>query len=277
MTLTIDAPVLIDGMPEAEYHAHPALSASGAKRILPPSCPSVFKWERDNGRPEKRAFDFGHAAHGLVLGVGEPLVVVDAENWMTKAAKEQRDAAYAVGHVPILKREHVTVQAMADAILAHPVASVLFRAGNGAAERSFFWHDARHGVDRRARLDWLTTLASGRACAVDYKTTTSANSTSVAKSAFDFRYFMQDAWYRDALIAASVDDDPAFLFVFQSKEPPYLVTVAELDADAVRLGREWNDRALSLFAECTANDYWPGYSDDIELISLPAWATKEYL
>lgn len=261
---------LIDAMPELTYHAHPALSSSGAKRIIQ-TCPAVFKYERDNGRPEKRAFDFGHAAHGLVLGVGEPLVVVDAEDWRSKAAREERDAAYAAGQVPILASEYATVQAMADAITRHPLASALFDRDNGSAERSIFWHDDRHDVERRARIDWLTT-AGGRPCAVDYKTTISADPAQIRRTVANLNYHQQDAWYIDGLTALGLED-PAFLFVFQEKNPPYLVTVVELDAIARRTGRDLNTRALNLFAECEATGVWPGYTSDIELIGLPTWAT----
>jgi hypothetical protein len=265
---------ILDNMPELEYHAHPALSSSGAKRIVQ-TCPAVFKYERDHGRAEKRAFDFGHAAHGLVLGVGEPLVVVDADDWRGKAAREERDAAYAAGKVPILASEHATVKAMADAIVADPLAGALFDRDKGTAERSIFWHDTRHDVERRARLDWLTTIG-GRPCAVDYKTTNSADPAAIRKTVANFHYHQQDAWYLDGLAAAGLDD-AAFLFVFQEKTPPYLITVVELDYIARRVGRDLNTQALEVFAECTATGVWPGYSSDVELISLPAWATRPAL
>jgi hypothetical protein len=33
-----------------------------------------------------------------------------------------------------------------------------------------------------------------------------------------------------------------------------------------------NRRAVDLYMECKTTGRWPGYSDDIELISLPEWA-----
>jgi hypothetical protein len=42
-------------------------------------------------------FDFGHAAHKLVLGAGPEIVVVDAERWDTKAIKEEVAAIHAAG------------------------------------------------------------------------------------------------------------------------------------------------------------------------------------
>src|SRR5690606_31897383 len=68
--------------------------------------------------------------------------------------------------------------------------------------------------------------------------------------------------------------DPAMLFVFVEKTPPYLVSVVELDQPAVIVGRELNRRALAVYAECRATGVWPGHSPEIELIALPAWATN---
>ena len=59
------------GMSEAEYHAHPAFSASKAKAIL--DSPARFKWEYiDGNREQKKAFDVGSAVHAKVLGTGYP-------------------------------------------------------------------------------------------------------------------------------------------------------------------------------------------------------------
>lgn len=263
--------LVVDAMPEEEYHSHPALSVSGAKRLLLPSCPAIFKHEQDNGRANKRVFDFGHAAHGLVLGVGEPVKVLPFDNYRTKAAQDAQKAAYAAGEVPLLTDEWATVVAMADAIRAHPLASLLFDPDRGIAEQSVFWHDDRHGVDRRARFDWLRDPDGDRPLIVDYKTTVSVNTAAIAKTVADFHYHQQHAWYVDTARAAGID--AGFVFVFQMKTPPYLVTVAELHPDAVRAGRERNDQALSLYADCVANDTWPSYADGIELIRLPRWAS----
>lgn len=267
-----DAEIVL-AMPEDEYHAHPALSSSGAKRLIQ-TCPAVFHWERTHGRPEKRVFDFGHAAHGLVLGIGEPLVVVDADSWRTKAAQEQQKAAYEAGHVPILTSEHEQVKAMAEALRKNPLAAALLDPERGVAEQSIFWTDGRFGVQRRARLDWRTEIG-GRTTVVDYKTAINANPAAIGRKAADLGYHQQAPWYCDAVEAAGLDDDPAFVFIFQEKTAPYLCTVVEIDRPGVLAGRAANDRALEVFRDCTEAGIWPGYSDEIELISLPFWATRD--
>jgi hypothetical protein len=60
----------------------------------------------------------------------------------------------------------------------------------------------------------------------------------------------------------------------QEKTPPYLVAVYELDALAMEAGRARNRRAAEMFRDCTEAGVWPGYSSEVELISLPPWATR---
>jgi hypothetical protein len=270
------APGIYDDLDEATYHGDKgSLSVSGAKKLLPPSCPAIFKYERDNGQPHKAAFDFGHAAHAAVLGVGAPLEVVDADNWMTKAAKEAKAAAYAEGRVPLLAKEKAQVDGMAAALRAHPIASALL--SNGKPEQSGYWLDTDRGITRRLRLDWLPDTDGGQLVVPDYKTTVSAEPRAISKAITNYGYYMQNAWYVDGLHALDVAEDISFVFIFQEKTAPYLVTVAELDAEAVLVGRKRNDEALDIYAQCIATETWPSYTDAIELVSLPAWLAVEYL
>lgn len=288
--IVIDHDGVYDGMPEEQYHGHrESLSSSGARKLLPPSCPALFAWERDNGRPPKRTFDYGHAAHQKVLGVGAELVVVQktakdgtltpADDYRTKSAQDHRDDIRAAGKVPILAEELEQVDAMADAILQHPIASVLFDPDRGGKpEQSLFWTDPAFGVLRRARLDWLPEqlTASGRLVVPDYKTTVSAEKRAVAKSVAAYGYAQQDDWYRELVLALGLADDVAFVFVFQEKTPPYLVNVVEIDGPSQRVAHELNQRALGVYADCTATGVWPGYSDDIELVGLPPYVLREF-
>jgi hypothetical protein len=259
-------------MPADEYHAHTALSSSGARKLMPPSCPALFKWERDHGQAHKRVFDFGHAAHKMVLGDGPKLVVVDAADWRTNAAKEARDDAYAAGKVPLLPDEFETVQLMAAEQSRHPAA---FEGISGKPEQSLFTQDAATGVWLRARLDWLPDSSDGPMRLVDYKTTVSAEPAAFMRSVAKFGYYQQAAWYVDIVRALGLADDVGFRFIAQEKTPPYLVTVFEMGDEALRIGRKRNREAIELFAECSARDEWPGYSSEVEPIYLPAWLYEE--
>lgn len=277
----ITKPGVYADIPNEVYHADPveggSLSSSGARRLLPPSCPALFRWEQDNPPAPKRVWDYGTAAHAIVLGTGPEIVVVDANDWRTKAAREKAAAAREQGAVPLLTHEHDQVQAMAAALRAHPFASRLLRPDTGLPEMSMFWHDQRFDLWRRARLDWLSTLHTkdGRLIIPDYKTAHSAEPDAFAKAAVDHGYDQQADWYSDAAKAV-LGEKAAFLFIVQEKTPPYLVTVIELDKVALERGRTLNAKAMDVYRECQAACYWPGYSDDVVLTPLPAWAERQF-
>lgn len=278
-------PITVPGVydiPFDEYHADPvpggSLSSSGARKLMPPSCPALFRYEQDHGQGHKKAWDIGHAAHKLVLGSGPELVRIDADEWRTKAVKDEVAAVRAAGNVPLKPVEYEQVHAMAEALRAHPVASALFNPLAGRAEQSLFWRDEASGVMRRARLDWLPFGGSGRLIVPDYKTCHDASPDAIQKAIHQHGYFMQDAWYRDAVQALGLaGEDAAFVFVFQQKSAPYLVTIAEVDIQALRIGRALNRQAIGIYRECTATGRWPAYSDDIVLTPLPVWAENKLL
>lgn len=265
---------------EADYHADPvpggSLSSTGARKLLPPSCPAKFRYEQDNGQPFKREFEIGHAAHQRVLGAGPDLVVVDRERWDTNAVKAEVAAIRAAGNVPLKRAEYEQVEAMAAALRENPIVRALFNADSGRPEQSLFWVDQ---VWRRARLDWLPERRGmGRVILADYKSCADAATDAVSKSIYNYGYHVQAAWYLDgAQRLGLAGEDAAFLFVFQEKTPPYLVNVVQPDAMALRIGRSLNREAVDIYRRCRMTDVWPGYADDVQLVGLPAWAENRYL
>jgi len=268
-------------LPADVYHRDPvpagSLSASGARKLLPPYCPAIYRHEKDHRPPPTPEFSFGHAAHRLVLGVGPDIAVVDADNWRTKAAQEQRDDAIAAGLTPLLQADYNIVKAMAEALRGHPIAGALFSIETGRPEQSLFWQDKETGIWCRAMLDWLRHNDSSRRLVIpDYKTAASASPAKFEKAMYDYDYHRQAAWYMDAVVGVDRTDKAAFVFVVQEKTPPYLVSVFEPDSLAVEAGRYYNRQARLVFAQCQQSGVWPGYSREVELISLPAYAQNRY-
>lgn len=276
-------PGVHDDMPPDVYHADPvpggSLSSTGARKLLAPSCPAKYRWWADHGQAAKKEFDLGHAAHSEVLGVGETVVVVDADSWRTKKAQAEAAEARAADAVPLLTATWQVVLDMADALRAHPIAGPLFAPGTGRPELSMFWHDTEFGVHRRARLDWVKDRI-----VTDYKTARSAAPDDCAKAMAEHGYGQQGDWYLTAgRELGLIGDDAAFLLVLQEKTAPYLVTVCEPDADALAAGRDLNRRALDVFARCQASGVWPGYrvgagstDDQIVPLALPRWSAVQH-
>lgn len=281
-TVVIDQPGVYD-LPVEAYHRDPvaggSLSSTGARMLLPPSCPAKFKHWLDEGERHSRAFDLGHGAHRMVLGVGPELVVIDATNYNTKAAQTARDAAHAEGRVPLLLPELDTVVAMAEAIRAHPIAGPLFAPGSGQPEQTIVWFDHEFGIWRRALLDWLRPRpAGGRLIVADYKSGKSADPEAISKAIDQYGYDQQLDWHCDGARALGLagDVEPAALLIVQEKTPPYLITPVQLDDVALERGRLRNRLALDEYRRCRATDTWPGYADTVIPIGLPSWAERQH-
>jgi hypothetical protein len=261
---------------EAVYHAHPtSLSVSGAKLIL--KAPALYKYTRENP-VTSRAFDFGHAAHAMVLGVGAEIVVIErtvtdkagevvdtfpADDLKTTSAREHVEKIRAAGKIPMLLKDLAHVEAMAEEL--QKVTLIRDLMANGQPEVSAFCIDEPTRIMRRSRFDLLDDLL------IDYKTTVCAEPGAFARSAATYGYHMQAAWYEQ--IALDLGRHVrGFLFIAQEKTPPYLTSVTELTADAVARGAELNRRALERFRDCTDTNLWPGYGDGITAIDLPRYA-----
>lgn len=290
MTAVAEAPAVTPGVfdiPEAEYHRDPvpggSLSRSGAKKLLPPSCPALFKHEREHGQPYKKAFEFGSAAHKLVLGAGPELVVVEGtgktgpDAWLTNDDKAKVAAVRQAGGIPLKPSEYAQVQAMAKALREHPIASALLTPEGGKPEQTLIWEDSETGIVCRSLVDWMPNRVGNRLILGDYKSAVSANPDDFRRSAHTYGYNMQNAWYLDGIRALGLDDDPDFVFVVQMKTAPYLVSLVRLDETALRIGAERNRKARRIFADCQESGVWPGFTDfEIAEVSLPSYAIYQH-
>jgi hypothetical protein len=262
-------PEIIANLPDEQYHAaRDSLSFSGAKLLLPPSCPAKFRERMDNPPKPKPDYTFGHAAHRLRLGRGAEIVEVDAPDWRSKAAREMRDLA-CNGVAPMLTHELEIAREMVRAVDAHPIAGPLFETGD--AEMSLYATDPATGVRLRGRTDWLTAL-DGQYFVVDFKTSDTAEPQAFARKGAKYLYHAQHAWYEDLVKAVGLSDSPRFVDVVVEKTRPYVVTVVEYDDDAVTQGRRLNRMAIDIYAECIRTNTWPDYGPGIHSISLPLWA-----
>ncbi len=257
------------------YHADKtSLSSSGARKLLPPSCPAKFRWEQDNPQPASKTFDYGNAAHKLVLGNGPELVLVDADTWNTKAVKAEVSAIRAEGGIPLKQHEIDMVNAMAAAIRQHPLAAALLDPAYGAPEQSGFWIDGPTGIRRRVRFDWLPSIQGGRLIIPDYKTADDASDEAMQRAIAKYGYNCQADWYETGARALGLGDESAeLLLIAQEKKPPYLVNVIGIEFGSRVIAGAKNRRAIETFADCTRTGHWPGYADEEpNYLALPSYA-----
>ena len=258
--MSVTTATVIDGMTNTTYHAHPALGSTSLK-TLATKTPAHYKHDQQHTKTSD-AFDLGTAAHSLILeGDTSGVEVLDFAAWTTKAAKEARDEARAAGKIPMLEKDWQQVVSMHDAVMVHPEARKLFTGHR--AEASVFWNE--DGLDLKCRPDaWHPSLL------VDLKTTRDANPNEFGSTAANLGYHQSAAHYVDGVKELTGEELP-FRFVLVEKTAPYLVSVVDLDDEAVDIGRALNDRAKRIYRECTEANTWPGYPTT-DPISLPLWA-----
>lgn len=265
----VEAPRLVERLPEEEYFSHPALSASGMKALL--RSPRYFRMMQLVPREPKTEFDMGHAVHSRVLGVGQPVVEIPSHLLASNGALSTKDAKAFVedarenGQVPLKPKDYQRFRSASDAILMNTKARELLER-EGKSEVSLFATDPVTGVGLRSRLDRLAMTFLDpiwEYTPIDIKTTTDVRRRSIERAIVDFGYDLQAEVYRELIRLVTGTEPGPMHLIFTEKDPPYEVRVVRL-ADPVwhEGGQRKMRAAIDLFAWCSERGVWPGDDED---------------
>ena len=262
---------------EADYFAdpcpQPALSASIAG-IIWHSSPLHGWYAHPKLNPdyqpfESATFDLGSAAHAIVLEQDRSkLAIIHADDWRTKAAKEERDVARDAGKIPVLARQAADIYTMADAAIEAVKDSELdgiFQ--DGKPEQSIIVQDG--DIWLRGRLDWLT---NDNKIILDYKTVgKSDNPESFLRgSVFQYGYDIQVAMYQ-RLVQAVTGETPKFVWLAQETEAPYACSLMGASPSLIESGNRKLDYVIKQWRECMKTGIWPAYGKRIAWLEAPAY------
>ena len=275
---------LVHDLPNSEYHRGPGLSNSGLKWLS--KSPWHYHALNHLPRPEWMAADDDDEDTATTLFAGtlchcatlEPFefdkryVVGPAINKNTKDWKE-----FVKANAPrqvITARQHAVAHAQAAVLKSVPaVAEIL---DGGECELSGYWIDQATGVLCRCRPDCANrtfgTPEAPAAMLLDLKTTGDASKFAVRNTIAKFGYHRQAEWYTRGFAQAARMPVAGFIFAFIEQKYPFGCSVFELDPEAYEVARRENRELLELYAHCERMGEWPGYSQDIEYVSLPRWA-----
>ena len=118
----MNAPRIVRGMSDADYHADPdTLSSTGARRCA--VSPAAYKWALDHPTPPTEAMLLGTAAHSIILDTGAVAVV--GNDLRTADAKAAKESAEAAGTPWVRERDHEALLTMREHVMAHPDAGAL--------------------------------------------------------------------------------------------------------------------------------------------------------
>jgi exodeoxyribonuclease VIII len=262
-------------MDNESYHRHPAVSKSRLDAIARSPLHYWAKHLDPNRWPAEAtpAMVIGSAVHTSVLEPDEwdatYAVTPAGINRRTNAGKAEWDVfTTAAGSRTVISREDADlVGKITEGVFAHPAAGGLLGLP-GKAETSLFWKDAETGLECKCRPDYLLDDGS---TIVDLKTTENASPADFMQSIIKFRYHVQAAWYLHGVEQATGKRPEQFVFVCIEKRLPFACAVYVAAPEMVQIGWDTARANLNRLAECMAADAWPGYSDQVELINLPAW------
>lgn len=280
----IDKPGIYS-MPLTEYIADPApepsLSASVAHTLVAESPihafvqhPRLNKGLIDSG---SRKMDIGTVVHGIVLeGDESRLVIIEADDFKTKVARETRDAARLAGLVPVLAGDLGMIREIAAAAkesISNSELAEAFTPEVGKAEQTLVWKEG--DIWMRSRPDWLT---NNHRLIIDLKTTTGSAEPS--------------AWLRTML--GNGNDIQAvlglrgikklttggahcqFVFWVVEQNPPYASAFIGLSPQFLEMSEHKLARAIQLWSDCTMTNCWSGYPSRVCWVEPPAYLwTKE--
>jgi hypothetical protein len=274
-------PGLYYGMPNAEYHGRiEAIGNSGLKAVLK-SPAYYFGQYRDPGCPpeserETPARRFGNMVHCVLFereAFDSRYKVGPEVN--SKAVKAWKDFAATLGDdcTAIDSGEHARAMKVRESVLSIPDMASALSSGDG--EVSAFWRDPQTGVLCKCRPDWVHPVGDDSVILIDGKTYASADQDEFARQVAKMDYHLQAAWYTDGYQIASGKKVLGFIFLAIADAYPHLANPLMLDEDSMSAGRRMYRRALDTYAECDRTGSWPGYGNDVKLISLPAWANKD--
>ena len=279
---------LVHGLPNQDYHRGPGLSSSGLKvlrkspwhyhAIHALERPAWFADDFDDDTTtalfagtlchcatlEPAAFDLRYVVAPLKAN-GKPMNK-NSKEWATFVENEPRTV--------ISAKQKAVAFGQAASLRAIPaVAEIL----DGAEfEVSAYWRDPATGVLCRCRPDAMNrTFGTPEAPAVmllDAKTTTDASVPAIRNSIARYGYHHQAEWYSRGIAQTTGLEVAGFLFAFVESAYPFAARVVELHPDAYMAARDENRQALELFAACERAGSWPGYSPEVEFVSLPRWA-----
>ena len=255
---------LVIDMPSDDYHAYPAWNKSSLDLIA--RSPAHYKFSAP--REDSRAMEIGSAVHAAVL---EPEVFkrdyILLQDVTDRRSSVYKEAVKVHGSALVLTgTEAVMVECIRETV-QH---DIIRRPGH--AEITAFATCSETGLLIKCRFDYLTLCGA----AIDLKTTQDARPAEFANSVYNYRYHVQDAFYRHVYRHATGKELSSFSLLAVEKDAPYFSAVYELDQDAQEVGKYYAMRDLKTAAECERSCSWPMPSVKDEPLQLPSWAYSQY-
>jgi hypothetical protein len=260
----------ITGMPDEYYHSTEGFISKSSLSALKASPFRFFKGVKFK---QTKAMQIGTAIHCALLEPDKFEQTYKVMPELTdKRLKSYKDAKTEfVDYELITGQDAKNINGMMDAVLANDAAKELLQSA-GWCEVSGFHTDPDTGIKLRHRFDKLTDDG----CGVDIKKTQSVHPDELSKTIHKYGYEMQDALYSDGYEAITGRKLNQFYFIFVEESYPHEVAVVYLDDISKQVGRDQYKALLTDYDHYKQNPHKVNNNSEINMISLPEWALREY-
>lgn len=285
-------PGIYKNVPFAEYQKWPACHKSMFTSILKSGL--HLKHFLEKGEKETDIMIFGNLVDCLLFEPDRfksryvmapatyPAVVKKVEvqkkwNWTANYCKEWREQKEeAEPDIKIItEADFCRASTITDRIKIHPEAGKWLQ--DAEYQVSIFWIDPETGLACKGRLDALQAERLS-----DLKITNNPHPSGFSKTAANFLYHVQGAFYHDGyMLAQGKTPGPApelpFSFIVAEDQPPHDVVCYNLGPESFDAGRIVYREALNRYKEVVDTGDYSGYSNVAEELEIPHWALNKIM
>jgi hypothetical protein len=216
----------------------------------------------------------GSAIHLAILEphLVEQNMILGLDHDRRSNANKEAWAAFEAEHrgkIILKPDDYEHVMRMREAIHTHPIAAGLFT--GGYSEQSVFARDIETGELIKCRTDYM----HGNFDRVfDLKKTVDASSSGFGKSASNYRYDVQAAWYFHTLYCAFGRYPDEWAFIAIEETAPYAIGIYFVTRDIIERAHNAAMRDFQRIIKHRRESYWPDYGEFPSVLELAAWAKR---
>lgn len=182
--------------------------------------------------------------------------------------RDEAAAKVMQGKEELSHAEMKMIEGVVKSFAAHPRASKLLTGGE--AEVSVFYEHSGTGKQAKVRGDYYR---EDLAVLADVKSCQDARPEAVMRDIFKYGYHISAAMYLDGFQSVGKPAEQ-FVWLFIEKEAPYACRLYVASPELIALGSAEYHNYMDQYAHGLDSGDWPSYPADIEVIDLPAWATR---
>lgn len=263
-------PKILKGITDEDYNQIPALRATVLKELI--KSPLHARYCMDNQREPTEALIFGRLLHSFLLEnqtFSKNHYFLDRKLDFRKKEDKELKASLEAQYSNIISLDVAEqLTDMRQAALKNPAVANALKSISDV-ELSLIWQS--DSIACKARLDGYSKQLKA---IIDIKTCQDASPRGFARSLFSYGYHIQAAHYLEGARACGLAAKN-FIFIAIEKKEPFACAAYRLETSSLMTAQTLRCDLLEKYSRCEATNRWQGYSDRIEDIAIPEWASRE--